>query len=279
MARRKIMNTIAQQPNTLSTSTGDQKRSGLIEHDPQQLALLETPQLNGETTIALKDLFQQKKAESFTPKAANTVTRTPTMADVKALASAHREVFPDYFLSHLGQNAVEAFYTEIIRKPGTHFSSIAESNGQLIGFVAGTRDSSQFFRNLYRNHFVDMALGVCHGLLTKAVFRKQLWDRRSHILRAVQSRFLPPSKTDTPQVVSRAPVRLLSIGVISDQRKSGTAESMLNHFLQQLNSAGIQEVGLSVFDSNKRAICFYEKTGWQVEFQLGKSIYFWRSVA
>ena len=234
--------------------------------------------MNGEITVAFEEILQSKKVAPTLSLSMSVITRQPTIADIKALASVHRDVFPDYFLSHLGQKAVEAFYSNIITGTEENFSSIAECNGQLIGFVAGARDSSRFFRNLYRNHFIDMALGVLQGVLASAVFRKQLWDRRSQILRALRSKFLAAPKTDTQHVVSKAKFRLLSIGVLPNHRKSGIAEAMLSHFLQQLDSAGIQEVGLSVFDSNKRAIRFYEKTGWQVEFQLGKSIYFWRGV-
>jgi ribosomal protein S18 acetylase RimI-like enzyme len=251
----------------------------LNEREVSQHATLEVPRMDGETVIAFDELFQSEIATQAKPLPASFVTRPPTLADVKALASMHRDVFPDYFLSHLGQKAVEAFYADIIRGSGTHFSSIAQSNGQLIGFVAGTSDSAGFFRKLYHDHFVDMALGVLQGIFTDAVFCKQLWDRRSHVLRALQSRFLKEPATTTPHPVSKVPVRLLSIGVLANQRKPGVAESMLNHFLQQLDAAGIREVGLSVFDSNQRAVRFYEKTGWQVEFQLGKSIYFWRNVA
>jgi hypothetical protein len=103
-----------------------------------QHATLEVPRMDGETVIAFDELFQLEITTQAKALPESFVTRPPTLADVKALASMHRDVFPDYFLSHLGQKAVEAFYEDIITGTGKNFSSIAESNDQLIGFTAIT---------------------------------------------------------------------------------------------------------------------------------------------
>ena len=56
------------------------------------------------------------------------------------------------------------------------------------------------------------------------------------------------------------------------------AAKMVQHFCRQLQELGKEEVGLSVYVDNGRAIRFYEKTGWQRRRSSGKSISFVRSL-
>jgi ribosomal protein S18 acetylase RimI-like enzyme len=204
------------------------------------------------------------------------VFRDGTKADVVAVSSVHRLVFPDYFLSGLGQTAVQCFYSNVIDRPGTDFLSVAEVDGRVVGFVAGTRDSAGLFRKLYRTHFFQLLPGVFRGVFTTRKFREALWSRRASIRVAIRSKVRREEHVSSSEEASAASTRLLTIGMMDGYRKMGMSEKLTDHFMGRLANSGVEKVGLSVFRSNKRAIRFYEKTGWTAEFETSDTIYFLR---
>ena len=64
---------------------------------------------------------------------------------------------------------------------------------------------------------------------------------------------------------------LLSIGVMDDYRGTGIAKRLVDEFEKKSRNAGYRTMELVVFNDNTQARKFYEKCGWELMRQCGKS--------
>lgn len=204
--------------------------------------------------------------------------RAMNLSDVAGVAEVHQKAFPNYFLTKLGLDVLQAFYSEfIIQSVG--FASVALEQGKPIGFVVGTISSSELYDRFYKKNFLLVARNVVRCLITDSFIRQHFRSRLLHVQKAIMAKLMRTQKSTTKSGPSRVQARLLSIGITSEARGTGSAEKMTKHFLQQLQKASIKEVGLSVFRDNIRAISFYEKTGWKRELEMENAVYFSRSTS
>jgi ribosomal protein S18 acetylase RimI-like enzyme len=185
--------------------------------------------------------------------------------DVAEVASLHRCIFPDYFLTHMGQRFLERFYGEFVDRPGNH-GFVAIYCDRAIGVVIGTSDCDAFYRRFYSRNLGITALTFGRRFLADAHIRSNFVTRMAHVRHALGSVFHRPRGSvaaRTASTPSPVPACLLSISVDPDFRGEGIADSLVDCFREQLWQVGVEWVGLSVRPDNHRAIAFYEKTGWQ----------------
>ena len=64
-------------------------------------------------------------------------------------------------------------------------------------------------------------------------------------------------------------VRLIGIAVVPAYQGTGVTTQILEEYERQLRAVGHKRVGLSVESSNRRAIAFYRKNGWNETRTLG----------
>lgn len=206
--------------------------------------------------------------------------REVTIEDVPSIATLHQQVFPDYFLAHMGQSFLERFYREFVDFP-ENYGCVALYNNDVIGFVVGTSNPAKLYSHFYRRNFFSLAWIVTGRLLIDPFVRNNIAARMVHLRFALRS--LPGFSrrhdvAQTPGAPSIATARLLSIGVDSQVRGSGVADRMVRYFCEQLQRNSITVVGLSVRTNNHRAIAFYERTGWKREYATETAFHFLRSV-
>jgi ribosomal protein S18 acetylase RimI-like enzyme len=185
--------------------------------------------------------------------------------DVAGAASLHCRVFPDYFLTHMGQRFVERFYLEFVDQ-ARNYGLVAISDGELVGAVVGTLDYEGFFNCFYRQHFLRTAMTLLGRFLVDPYIRRNLVSRIAHVrqaLRSVAARGRQTIPASEEPAVDQAPAHLLSVGVHPDWRGSGLAEELVDRYCDALWRDGWERVSLSVRPDNQRAVAFYEKTGWQ----------------
>jgi ribosomal protein S18 acetylase RimI-like enzyme len=199
--------------------------------------------------------------------------------DVAGAASLHCRVFPDYFLTHMGQRFVEQFYSEFVEQT-RNYGFVAVSDGKLVGCVLGTLDYGGFFNRFYRRHFLKTATTLVGRFLVDPYVRGNLISRMAHVRQALHSIAARRQQT-TPAAehpaVDQAPAHLLSIGVDPAWKGSGLAEHLVNRYCDALRRDGWERVGLSVRPENQRAIAFYEKTGWQRAGESASTVQYTRS--
>lgn len=181
--------------------------------------------------------------------------------DVTEVASLHREIFPDYFLSRMGQRFLELFYRQFGNETG-NCGYAAESGGEFIGLVVGTSNPSCLFNRFYRENFKELALITAARLLQDRSIRPSLYQRKAHFGYALKS--LVSKKEPAESVHGLNKFDLMAIGVKPEFRGTGLAENLLERFCGQVRAEGAAMINLSVFQSNSRAIAFYKKCGWQL---------------
>lgn len=185
--------------------------------------------------------------------------------DATSAALLHSIVFPDYFLTHMGQGFVERFYSEFADR-SRNYGFVAICDEKLVGSVVGTVDSGRLFNRFYRRHFPTLALTLAGRVIVDPYIRRNLVSRMVHIRQALHSIVARRQRTIPaidPSTAGQAPARLLSIAVHPEKWGSGLAEQLVVCYCEALWQDGQEQVGLSVRSENLRAIAFYEKTGWQ----------------
>jgi ribosomal protein S18 acetylase RimI-like enzyme len=198
--------------------------------------------------------------------------------DVRSVVDLHEQLFPEYFLTHLGATFLELFYAQFTGR-GPDFGFIGEVAGSPVGFVVGTVDPLNVYRAFYRRHLLRLALIVAARVLTDRQVRSLLAPRLRHVAMAASSVLRRSPSRAAPQAGSLPAARLLSIGVLADHRGQGVAEALAARFCARCAEAGVERVGLSVQTENGRAIAFYERTGWQRGGASRTGIEFVRQVA
>jgi ribosomal protein S18 acetylase RimI-like enzyme len=214
--------------------------------------------LKGEVAVTVQDRAAGAEA---TPCGVRRLERE----DVTAAARLHRIVFPEYFLTHMGQGFVERFYSEFVDRDG-NYGYVAVCGKELMGSVIGTLDYQRCFNRFYRHHFPRLVLSLVGRLIMDPYIRRHLVSRVAPVRQALLSIAARQQQMSAPEeslAADRAAARLLSIGVRPDKRGSGVAEQLVDRYCDALWKDGWECIGLSVRPDNERAIAFYEKTGWQ----------------
>lgn len=214
--------------------------------------------LKGEADVIIQDRAGGAGAAPWT-------VREIESKDVPGAARLHRIVFPEYFLTHMGQWVVEAFYSEFVERRG-NYGYVAICGKELVGSVLGTLDYQRCFSRFYRRYFPRLALALVGRLVMDPYIRRHLASRTAHVrqaLRSVAARRRQVSVAAELVAADQAPAHLLSIGVHPDQMGSGLAEQLVGRYCDALWEGGWGHVSLSVRPENARAIAFYERTGWR----------------
>lgn len=204
------------------------------------------------------------------------------VSDVKQIASLHTKVFPDYFMTLMGQRFLELFYKQFVNQQ-RNYGFVAVYDTSIIGYIVGTTDSYSLYRNFYYNNFAMLALITFKGFMDSRL-RRNIMSRTYHIRMAIKSLFCrkqKPNKTNYEINSSNCVARLLSIAVESQYRGSlyGIADQLVETFCKRLCQDGVDRVGLGVFTDNLPAIAFYNKNGWTQERITEGVIYFNRSTS
>lgn len=203
--------------------------------------------------------------------------RAITTEDIANVAKLHIQVFPEYFLSHLGIRFLERYYGEFVNHSDA-FGFIAIKEDDLVGFVTGVVDPKGFYKQFYRKNFLPISLILVGRLIVDPVIRRDTLQRIGHIRYALQSIVGNGKNTLQFNSASEVQARLLSIGVMAAIRGSGVAEKLVDSLGQRFRQADITRIGLSVRSENEGAIAFYEKTGWQRESANSDGVYYFRNV-
>jgi len=203
--------------------------------------------------------------------------RRMRLNDLPEIARLYEEVFSDHFLGHMDQKFLKLFCSQFINS-ATNCGYVAKCNGKSVGFLLGTIDNAPF-NQFYRQNFIPLAWIVVKKYLTDAYVRKHITKRLGNILVAIQT-LLPSFKREstTNQCNTLVPARLLAIGVETNYRGIGIANSLTGQFCAEMKSEGLKAVGLSVLIWNKRAINFYKKDGWIQEASCETSLSFTRKI-
>lgn len=178
--------------------------------------------------------------------------RSAVTADLGSVAKIHVDAFPGFFLAKMGRYFLEQYYGAYLDKNETLIVAVGMDN-KVIGFVAGLRDSEDFYfflkKRWYRFIFpVAMAILNVNLLVT-------CLERISTIFRS--------NKINEGVDVPGGFHELTSIAVSPSARETGAGRILLQAYTDALKSvAGVKGVYLTTdYDENESVHRFYQSFG------------------
>jgi ribosomal protein S18 acetylase RimI-like enzyme len=164
--------------------------------------------------------------------------------------------FPSAAVSQLGRATAERYHAALLRRPDTvAFAAICQA--RVVGFCfAGTGASpeGQFLRD--NLSFIAGEIVRRPWLLARPFIR----DRIRVGLGFLRSRM--PRVESSRQSRHEEALTIFYLAVAPEHQRRGMAKALLNHVENYARSAGHRRLELSVYLDNRRAIQFYENTGW-----------------
>jgi ribosomal protein S18 acetylase RimI-like enzyme len=185
------------------------------------------------------------------------VTRANT-ADVPGIVNVHREAFPEFFLTTLGERFLRRFYRALVSDEAA-LCFVGHIQGKVCGFVVGPLEPAGFFRKLLLREGVGFILDAIPALLRRPWFvARRLWRGAGY-------------RGETPPLRARA-VLVSSIAVSPAATGSGIAIELLAAFCEAAQQRGASCVYLLTDrDYNVAANRFYTKAGFVVETEIARS--------
>lgn len=171
-----------------------------------------------------------------------------TPADVRPLARLHRQAFPGFFLSTLGEPFLVQFYRGFLADASAVTVVARGADGSVHGAVVGTTQPGGFFGRLLKNRWPGFALASARAVVSNPKSAPRL-------LRAVRYR------GDTPAGGQSA--LLSSICVDPSMQGSGVGRQLVEAWTRELSSRGVDTATLTTdADDNDVVNRFYQARGW-----------------
>jgi len=180
--------------------------------------------------------------------------RAAAVEEAPTLARLHREAFPGFFLTSLGEGFLGQLYRGFSASPEA-ICLVACSEGSIVGVVAGPVRPREFFRHLLLTRGAAFLLAAVPGLL------RHPWRVARRLLAA------PFYRGEAPRRESAALVS--TVCVAPSARGSGVAARMLEQFCSAASKRGAKCVYLTTDrDENERVNAFYARAGFELDEQI-----------
>ena len=171
--------------------------------------------------------------------------------DLGPVAKLHRESFPSFFLSELGERFLREFYRGFLTPDATTAVAVAE-DGRVVGAVVGHTQPQGFFKKLLLRRWYAFAFAS----LSLVLRRPSILPR---LVRAVTYR-------GNNDGIERRGALLSSICVDPQYSGDGIRGKLLESFTSQLVDRGCESAYLSTDAvDNDRVNAFYRNAGWALE--------------
>lgn len=172
--------------------------------------------------------------------------------DVPRIVVIHRQAFPGFFLTSLGDRFLRRFYQAMTRSPAA-ICLVVERGAGVDGFVVGPLHPAGFFRRLFLRSGFAFALDALPALIGSP---REVGVR---LLRAAHYRGEAPVAWPDAALISSVAVTIDAVG-------SGAAGELIEGFCAEAAARGATHVYLTtdVVD-NPVANRFYRRHGFEVE--------------
>jgi ribosomal protein S18 acetylase RimI-like enzyme len=176
------------------------------------------------------------------------IVRPVTLNDFESIALIHKASYSNsHVTSFFSLYLLSQYYKAIWDKNPCAFIAITDS-GEPVGFVIGGDDLDKPIQRFIRTHILALAMVLIQH--PKFIF----------------FRIADKLKKKSEQKNTAIPFQLLSIAVKKNGQSTGCGKLLLQAFEQKLLGENIKQYGLSVKKNNERAINFYKKNGFEIEF-------------
>jgi len=172
------------------------------------------------------------------------------------VAELHCAALAGDFLPSLGKGFLTVFYQGVLDLD-VGFGFVTVADGQPVGFVLGSADTSVLFKRVIASRAVSLALRAVPAVL-----------RRPALIGNVLETFLYPGKEEA--IPHKA--ELVVIGFDVAYRGRGLGRGLVDALNNALRAQGISSYKVTVLQANQGANAFYRALGFQLalEFELYK---------
>ncbi len=168
---------------------------------------------------------------------------------IRKLSKLHTRAFPDFFLTQLGVNFLDALYKGYLSDERSGII-VAENNGRLAGFIAYSYDYPNFYKGLMKKHLLRFAVCSMGAALRHPSFIKRL---------------LGAFKKSDSVVKSEKYVELASICVDPRMGNHGIGSKLIDHLKGMVNLDKYAYINLETDAVNNDAVNrFYVKNGFKL---------------
>jgi len=192
---------------------------------------------------AYRELASRKGIAWLWDEATTDVTIRPaTLGDANSIANLHAAQIETGFLSTLGVGFLRLVYRALLQS-AVGIVVVADSGGDVVGFVAGTSDTSAFYREFGARNFLRAFWRIIPALLRPRTWQR-LWETLSY-------------GADDHEV----PAELLSMVVAPRARGRGVGSKLVTELLGLGVHKGVDTMRVVVGELNDPAIALYAQCG------------------
>ena len=188
--------------------------------------------------------------------------RKATFSDMLNVAEIHKVCFPGYLSTKIGcgRNCklMSKLYVELLQCCPELFFVITNDDQQIIGFAAGDYHSNQYYLDRYiHNNFWAIARRMAWLLLKgdKKAWAKLRLRSKKLTFQIIDHRLDNVPKTEICDIVSFC--------ILPDYRGKGLSGQLIEAFLDSVRCQHKGFVTVTTWKSNKNAINFYMKHGFE----------------
>jgi GNAT superfamily N-acetyltransferase len=169
-------------------------------------------------------------------------------SDAKALARIHRQAFPGFFLSSLGESFLSELYRGFAGDPSAITVVVRDAEGLACGAAVGSTEPAGFYRRLLKRRWPGFVAASVHAAIINPAAVPRL-------LRAILYRGELPSMDQW--------ALLSSVCLGPALQGSGVGRQLATRWLEQAKMMGAIRVFLTTdADSNDAINRFYIAQGW-----------------
>lgn len=172
--------------------------------------------------------------------------RDGVATDSKSIAKLHHEGIGTGFLSSLGPGFLEVLYRTMIDSVRASVI-VVESDGAVVGFVAGTVDTGAFYRDFFRRKVLTAAFRTLPSLLRPSTWRN-LWET---------------TRYGGESLGASVSAELLSMAVAPEARRSGVGAELVESLQGWYEQKGVDSAKVVVGADNAPAISLYSRCGFE----------------
>lgn len=175
--------------------------------------------------------------------------------DIKLVVEIHKDAFKGFFLTTLGDDFLNLYYTSLRKHPTGLIYGYYISDS-LKGFCAATMHSQGFHKSIIRNNLLAF---IKFGI-------KFLFTSFPKLIRLLKN--LSKNKSSSNMIDNGNYAELLSIGISSNNQGQGIGRLLIEELEAFAKQKQINALSLTTdFYSNEKVISFYNSLGFEIYYE------------